>query len=740
MLPVFLLPLLALAQEAAPLPVRREILMDAGVALTEVGLQYIQNRTETILAAKGVPKKSFHLLLFPELSEATLMARDVQTATWVEGTLRSVLQHYLTAVRSRTFHLQYGDASKVQQLLLEIYRDHPPKHRTKVGLSVPLTVDISKDERSNSIVATGPLNILNQIYRTIQSLDHRTTQVLIRVLIAEVTLDDDTQYGVEWSLGDGSIFGGKGTSRFDLDFGSLSPANQGALQGFKYSVLRAGKLRSFLRLLETRSQIHVLSAPQLLTSNNSRAYFEETVKVPILKTVATANGVVSTSVDYSDIGIKLTVTPRINADDFIEMRVEQTIQNILPRPLVQNAPTFSNRVVRTGVMAKNGHTVVIGGLLKNNQQTSLSKVPLLGDLPGIKHFFRKRTRSTEKTELMVFLTPQVVEEAKTMQEVVKELPAPGLKARLRKASSSFLAAPHPGAKKTEIVVLRSEGDQVILSVGADAKVAPGDILEIYRKGRKYLHPRTNQLIRVEDREIARIQIKDFRGATATALVLSRVGSAVVRVGDKLRRPTGSYGFTNLEVTSLDVVVEMGLERQSVRGELVVRNTSTTPVFKTMSVRGNGQKSERFLRREGGQWVPMRTLSAGTDSLGKPRIVLYLGKWLEPGESMPMKLVFSASHESLQAVPKMTDWNQYRWSINTGEVSDKDIQMEVHLAGGVELREATPVPMQRRHLDGSASLYWTHRGACFEATGAYRYQEPEAAHKRLQKWAISPPSR
>ena len=205
--------------------VRRSIPLDAGISLTEVGLQYLKDRTETILTAKGFSGETYTLLLFPELSEVNLTASDKETADAVDGTLRSVLKHYLTAAKTKTFPLQYGNASEVQVLLEQIYARPALLANKTTGALLKPPVDISVDRRSSAIVATGPLNILNQIHQTIQSLDHRTTQVLIRVLIAEVTLDNETQYGMEWSLNDNSIFGGPGSTQADVDFGSLDPVS-----------------------------------------------------------------------------------------------------------------------------------------------------------------------------------------------------------------------------------------------------------------------------------------------------------------------------------------------------------------------------------------------------------------------------------------------------------------------------------------------------------------------------------
>jgi general secretion pathway protein D len=148
-------------------------------------------------------------------------------------------------------------------------------------------------------------------------------------LIAEITLDDTSQFGLEWKYAAQNRIGGASVRQDpSVDFANLNdPAKQAKLQGLKYSVIDGEKFSSFLQMLNSKSRINVLSSPQLLTTNNSKAYFEETIKVPTLQTTTTSTGVTSSSIEYQEIGIKLNVTPQVNRDEFINLNINQTMRH-----------------------------------------------------------------------------------------------------------------------------------------------------------------------------------------------------------------------------------------------------------------------------------------------------------------------------------------------------------------------------------------------------------------------------
>lgn len=710
--------------------VRSLIVPEAG-SLTEAGMRYVEDRAASILAAKGIPSKLYELMVFPEIQELSVRGQTPEVASQVITVLEGVLRHYQSAVRTRAFTLQYGNSEEVATMLARILGNVAP---TPQGGAVALGPHLAADTRANAVVATGTLSELNRIHETIQSLDRRTAQVLIRVLIAEVSLDRTTQFGIEWSFTDGTFLGNsQRIPTATQDFGTQGAGTQGTLEGLRYAILEKGRLSAFLQALRTRSQINVLSAPQLLTSNNVDAYFEETVKVPILQTATTATGVINTSVAYSDIGIKLEVKPQINRDEVITLAIRQTIQNILANPTVQNAPTFSNRVVRTNVLARDGHTVILGGLLKDNERDTLRKVPLLGDLPLIKDFFRRREMTSEKTELMVFITPQIVREGNSFEKVLEDLKAPRLKERLARVPPEYLDMPDP-KHRSELLVLAVEDRTVILSAGKDSRIRADEELEVYRPGKEYVHPVTNQLIRLEEQKVARLQVVDVRDKTAHARAAFIEPGMRIRPGDQVRPPPGGFGFSSLDLEALEILWDMDPAGYRLHGIATVRNHTSSPILKTTTGEGEDAGNLRYFVADGDHWKPLRSvIRSGGDH---KTVELYLGRFVKPGETIRIKLQFGMASPAahLERVRKLAQdpesWAHFRANFGSRDV-DADVTVEMRFPGPLRTRNTSKRPLIRSTPDGTTSLIWTGRGTPWRVQGEYQFQDPRAILAKLE---------
>lgn len=263
------------------------------------------------------------------------------------------------------------------------------------------------DERTNSLVITDMASNIRRLLKLIESLDVRTPQVLIEALIMEVTLTDEIKLGIEWNHDlafkrDGHSFSGKAEQGFSLS--SI------ITEGFKYSVLRGdGKLSAMLQALSTDKNVNILSTPHIMTMNNQPATIRVGEEVPVLtQTRNIQGGETIRSFDYKSVAIELEVTPRVNQDREVFMKVHPLVKKILGVNAELNAPILANREAQTSVIVKDGETVVIGGLMKDDRSSAESKVPILGDIPLLGYLFKRRSSTREKTELLVFITPRVV--------------------------------------------------------------------------------------------------------------------------------------------------------------------------------------------------------------------------------------------------------------------------------------------------------------------------------------------
>ena len=263
------------------------------------------------------------------------------------------------------------------------------------------------DERSNSVVVTDHAASLGRLMQVVDYLDVRSPQVLIEALIVEVSLTRETKLGLEWSSKfdfdrNGHAFTGEAAQTFSL--------NDFVTEGLKYSVLRTDQqLSAVLRMLATDKNVDILSTPHILTLNNQPAMIRVGEEVPVLtQTRNIQGGETIRSFDFKNVAIELEVTPRINHEREVTLKVHPLVKKILGFNAELNAPILATREAKTHVLVQDGQTVVIGGLMKDDRSESRSKIPFLGDIPILGALFRKQGVTSEKTELLVFITPRVI--------------------------------------------------------------------------------------------------------------------------------------------------------------------------------------------------------------------------------------------------------------------------------------------------------------------------------------------
>ncbi len=284
-------------------------------------------------------------------------------------------------------------------------------------------VTVVADEDSNTVLLGVSPRYYERTMEMLYSIDRPPPQVVIEVLIAEVALDDSLEFGMEFALQDLS-FSKNATvdangivkgQNFDFvggtDVGAAGAA--GSFGGFTFAITGAD-FNFLLRALQSDGSLEVLSAPTIVVSNNQEGNITIGDQVPFLRgSQVTDNGQVNSQVDYEDVGIIVDVTPHINPDGYVNMEIKPEISSLNSGSNVQiseglSAPTFTNRSAETTVTVKDGETIVIGGLIQTQEDERETKVPVLGDLPGVGNLFRATTSSRRRTELLILLTVNVV--------------------------------------------------------------------------------------------------------------------------------------------------------------------------------------------------------------------------------------------------------------------------------------------------------------------------------------------
>ena len=244
-------------------------------------------------------------------------------------------------------------------------------------------------------------------------------QVLIEVTIAEVTLNENLSYGVEWFFR--NHFGSKsGVATLDLGLSGIA-----ALQpGFSYALQASGgAVQAVLNTLASESNLSVISSPSLLVLNNEEASIQVGDEVPISvqqqqSTATTAN--IINSIEYRETGVLLKVKPRINAGGLIIMEVEQEVSQV---PAANNSdpltPRIRNRKIKSTVAVNSGDTIILGGLIQKNHDKSESGVPFLSEAPVIGSLFGTKSNSQGRTELIVLITPRAVRNSTAARQVTE---------------------------------------------------------------------------------------------------------------------------------------------------------------------------------------------------------------------------------------------------------------------------------------------------------------------------------
>lgn len=277
-------------------------------------------------------------------------------------------------------------------------------------------VTIVGDQKSNTVLVNASPRYLEKVRSIIDELDVDPPQVLIQVLLAEVSLDSSEALGPEFGRGRiGTVDVTAGMGNIPGIGGRTGNQLLGSLfsnSGTPNVAIGAEDFELLINALASQSRVQVLSNPSVMVENNSDGFIQvgETIRLP--DSVSFSSAGQQSSVTPEDIGILLKVTPSINPEGFVRMEIEPEISRLsLQTTQISenfNSPVVTRRRATTTVTVKDGQTVVIGGLISDRFERVDRKIPLLGDIPIVGSLFRQFKENSSKTELLIVLTPHVV--------------------------------------------------------------------------------------------------------------------------------------------------------------------------------------------------------------------------------------------------------------------------------------------------------------------------------------------
>lgn len=277
---------------------------------------------------------------------------------------------------------------------------------------------ITPDDVNNALVILATPKDYATVQAALHQLDLPPLQVLLEAVVVEVTLTDDLKYGVQYLFQSGN-------SRVVHSQG-LTDDIKASFPGFSYVFSEATDIRVVLHALDTMTDVEVISAPKLLALNNQTATLQVGDEVPVAtqqaQSTASADAPIINTIQFRDTGVILKVTPRVNQGGMVLMDISQEVSDVSSTTTSNlNSPTISERKITSTVAVRDGETIALGGLIKDSRARVKDGLPLLHQIPLLGALFGSTGKQSTRTELLVLITPRVVDGSEKARALTREL-------------------------------------------------------------------------------------------------------------------------------------------------------------------------------------------------------------------------------------------------------------------------------------------------------------------------------
>ena len=287
------------------------------------------------------------------------------------------------------------------------------------------TVKIEADEAHNALLISATPRDYALIRQVLEEIDRPPLQVLIEVTVAEVALNDNLQYGVQYFLNSRGNAGNNVST--SLTTGTTPFGITASAPGFSLAFTAANlQPRVILDALSGLTQTKVISTPRLMVLDNQTARLQVGDVVPIITQSAastvTSSPLVLSNVQYKETGVVLEVTPRVNSSRFVTLDINQSVSSVEPTTSSAiNSPSFSQRRLTSTISVKSGNSVLLGGLIQDQDNRNAQGIPILHELPVIGALFGNRADTTARTELIMFMTPYVLSSDEETSDITRRV-------------------------------------------------------------------------------------------------------------------------------------------------------------------------------------------------------------------------------------------------------------------------------------------------------------------------------
>ncbi|MBB3061354.1 type II secretion system secretin GspD [Microbulbifer rhizosphaerae] len=357
-----------------------------------------------------------------ERSNSVLLTGDPVTRQQLKNVIARLDQPLDGEGNTAVVYVQYASAVDLKPILEGMSGSIQKTEKDQQIADVEVSIQVN--EALNALILTAPPSLLETMKGVIAKLDVRRAQVLIEAIIVEVTEGTGNELGISWIAGanenvvagwnnspatqaineDGEVV--ETLNPFSLPLRSLAGA--GALN---LGYLSGTDIRAAINAIASESNANILSTPTIMALDNEEAEILVGQNVPFVTGEQLLSGSSRdpfTTIQREDIGTELKVTPRVNNNNSVTLEIEQKVENVLPSNEGAVDIVTSKREIRTKVLVDDGAILVLGGLIEDQVNESVSKVPLLGDIPGIGRLFRNTRKDVKKTNLMVFIRPKIL--------------------------------------------------------------------------------------------------------------------------------------------------------------------------------------------------------------------------------------------------------------------------------------------------------------------------------------------
>jgi general secretion pathway protein D len=351
-----------------------------------------------------------------------------------------------TGGKTKVIHLKHAEAKDLAELLKGLMGDITSEGVKGQAPGQKVEASVYADESLNALVVRAEPSVIQELEGIVDQLDIRRAQVLIEAAIVEISDDNSNSLGIQWAMFDkgaaipgaltsfsnaglttanvlGALISKESSSDGSIDASSLSGVNDGLTFGFGRESNSGVSWGALVQALEGDASANVLSTPKVITMDNQESSIIVGENIPIITGQSTSSGAGTsdpfTTIERQDVGVKLIVTPSISEGDLVRLEIEQEISSVKGSSVGADITT-TKRQIKTNVLADNGETIVLGGLISDNVIMTESKVPLLGDIPWLGALFRSEKASTSKQNLIVFLRPTILRNKEATRAVTVE--------------------------------------------------------------------------------------------------------------------------------------------------------------------------------------------------------------------------------------------------------------------------------------------------------------------------------